>query len=146
MALTGDLFFVGDVGRADLAGVDATRGLAADLQESCSAKCSGTTRAADPPRGKRRGISPCRSQPDAVGYENIAGFLADGVAGRRRLRRHQRLRTLGADGISEGDEPAVGDVRELWVVRTGGVPGSITVPLGQPAMRVGVLDRSRRGR
>lgn len=34
MALTGDLLFVGDVGRPDLAGPEAAQGLAADLHES----------------------------------------------------------------------------------------------------------------
>ncbi len=34
MALTGDLLFVGDVGRPDLVGIEAARGLAGDLYES----------------------------------------------------------------------------------------------------------------
>lgn len=34
MALTGDLLFVGDVGRPDLVGIEAARGLAKDLHES----------------------------------------------------------------------------------------------------------------
>ncbi len=34
MALTGDLLFVGDVGRPDLVGLEAARGMAADLYES----------------------------------------------------------------------------------------------------------------
>ena len=51
---------------------------------------------------------------------------------------HQLLQTC-----SNGDCPAVVDVREPWEYRQGHVPGAVLIPLGQLSSRLSELDPER---
>lgn len=87
-----------------------------------------------------------------VGYENVVGHLAASLdaweamglpvtSGDIRDIEPAELNTLLQS--SNGDRPAVLDVREPWEYRNGHVPEAVHIPLGELAMRVGELDPTR---
>jgi hydroxyacylglutathione hydrolase len=84
-----------------------------------------------------------------VGVENVAGYLADGVAGWIRSGLDlEYIPQITAQDLVELQEQergwiAVLDVREAGEVSGGAIEGSIRIPLGQLQSRLGELDRSR---
>ncbi|NWG15641.1 MAG: MBL fold metallo-hydrolase [Chloroflexi bacterium] len=84
-----------------------------------------------------------------VGYDNIAGYLADGLAtwkamglpvtaGDVRDIEPLELNDLLQNG--NGSRPVVIDVRETWEYAQGHVPGALLIPLGDLSRRVDELD------
>ena len=45
--------------------------------------------------------------------------------------------------LSEGNPPALIDIRETWELETGLIAGSVHIPMGEVADRLGELDRGR---
>jgi hydroxyacylglutathione hydrolase len=85
-----------------------------------------------------------------VGYENVIGYLSEGLdvwermglpiaAGDVKDIEPQELHQL-MQSCSNGDCPAIVDVREPWEYQQGHVPGAILMPLGQLAGRISELD------
>jgi len=84
-----------------------------------------------------------------VGYENVVGYLAEGLDVWERMRL-----PIAAGDIKDiepnelhnilehcsGDCPIVVDVREPWEYRQGHVPGALLMPLGQLSMSLSELD------
>jgi len=83
-----------------------------------------------------------------VGVENVAGYLADGVAGWIRSGLElEYIPQITVQDLVELQEQergriAVLDVREPGEVSGGAIEGSIRIPLGQLQSRLGELDRS----
>lgn len=85
-----------------------------------------------------------------VGYENVAGYLAGGMAAWETAglpvasgdveditpEDLQAMRT-------NGNRPVILDVREPWEYAQGHIPGALLIPLGQLAVRLGELDPTR---
>jgi glyoxylase-like metal-dependent hydrolase (beta-lactamase superfamily II) len=84
-----------------------------------------------------------------VGIENIAGYLAEGLAG--WFQQDQELDYIPQLAVQDfaelrAEEPAqlrVLDIREPGEVAAGAIPGSINIPLAVLARRVGELDRDK---
>jgi rhodanese-related sulfurtransferase len=87
-----------------------------------------------------------------VGYENVAGYLAEGLDAWERMGlpltagdvkdiEPAELNTLLQ--CRDDTSPVVVDVREPWEYQQGHVPGAVLIPLGQLASRVGELDSGR---
>lgn len=85
-----------------------------------------------------------------VGYENVIGYLAEGLDVWERMRlplaagdvkdiEPKELQTL----LRADERLVVVDVREPWEFRQGHVPGAILMPLGQLASRAAELDVER---
>ena len=87
-----------------------------------------------------------------VGYENVSGYLVDGIAGWVAAG----LQVVSGDiediapidlqtllRSDNGERPVVVDVREPWEYAQGHVPGAVLVPLGELGRRAGELDTSR---
>jgi hydroxyacylglutathione hydrolase len=84
-----------------------------------------------------------------VGYEQVAGYLAEGMAGWEAAGLP--VTSGGVEDItvaelnamlSNGNNMVVVDVRELWEYRQGHVPGARLLPLGDLATRVVELDHA----
>ncbi len=84
-----------------------------------------------------------------VGMENVIGYLEDGVSGWTNAGYAlnsipqigvQDLAAMLADQVTR---PCVIDVREPLEISQGAIAGSISIPLGQLAVRSGDLDRQR---
>ena len=88
-----------------------------------------------------------------VGYDNVVGYLSEGldvwekmglpltagdIKDMEPVELHQILQTC-----TNGDCPAVVDVREPWEYKQGHVPGAMLIPLGQLSARVNELDPER---
>lgn len=85
-----------------------------------------------------------------VGYNDVVGYLAEGIQGWRAagLQVVQGdIEDITPEGLhamlSNGDRPAVVDVREPWEYAMGHVPGAISIPLGQLAGRLGELEPAK---
>jgi glyoxylase-like metal-dependent hydrolase (beta-lactamase superfamily II)/rhodanese-related sulfurtransferase len=84
-----------------------------------------------------------------VGVENVAGYLAGGVAGWIRSGLElEYIPQITAQDLAELQEEekgriAVLDVREPGEVSGGAIEGSVRIPLGQLQSRLGELDRGK---
>jgi glyoxylase-like metal-dependent hydrolase (beta-lactamase superfamily II)/rhodanese-related sulfurtransferase len=84
-----------------------------------------------------------------VGVENVAGYLADGVAGwikdgfELEYIPQLTVQDLHALREQDGDRIAVLDVREPAEVTAGAVEKSIRIPLGELESRTAELDREK---
>lgn len=84
-----------------------------------------------------------------VGIENLAGYLADGIAG--WIQNGFELDYIPQITVQEFDELrnrepdriAVLDVREPGEVAGGGIANSVSIPLGKLESRLGELDRTK---
>jgi len=85
-----------------------------------------------------------------VGYDNVLGYLAEGLdvwekmglpvtAGDIKDVEPAELHRI-LQNCTDGDCPAIVDVREPWEFRQGHVPGARLIPLGQLSSRVKELD------
>jgi hydroxyacylglutathione hydrolase len=82
-----------------------------------------------------------------VGFENVAGYLVDGIQEWERLGLPvtsgdvQDIRAAELHEMVEQDgELTVLDVREPWEFQTGHIPGAVLMPLGQVSKRYSELD------
>lgn len=84
-----------------------------------------------------------------VGYENIVGYLAEGLDVWEKMGlpvASGDIKDIGPLELNDllingnGNRPVVVDVREPWEYQQGHVPGSLLMPLGQLSMRMGELD------
>lgn len=84
-----------------------------------------------------------------VGYENVVGYLAEGLDVWERMRLPiasgdiQDIEPHDLQKILEhcsADCPIVVDVREPWEYRQGHVPGAVLMPLGQLSTRLSELN------
>ena len=85
-----------------------------------------------------------------VGYENIAGYLAEDLDMWEALglpTESGDIRQLDTNelqaALNDGDKPALIDVREPWEYRNGHVPGARLIPMGELPKRVGELDAAQ---
>ena len=84
-----------------------------------------------------------------VGIENVAGYLADGVAGwiQNGFELHYIPQITVQDFVElrseERDRIAVLDVREPGEVASGAIEGSVRIPLGKLEARVAELGREK---
>ena len=84
-----------------------------------------------------------------VGVENLAGYLADGVAGwiKNGFELEYIPQITVQDFVAlrdqEPDRIAVLDVREPGEVSGGAIENSIWIPLGKLQARAGELDREK---
>jgi hydroxyacylglutathione hydrolase len=84
-----------------------------------------------------------------VGYDNVLGYLAEGMDGWERMRLpiaagdikdikpHELQKILEN---CDADCPTVVDVREAWEYQQGHVPGALLMPLGQLSTRIKELN------
>ena len=84
-----------------------------------------------------------------VGYDNIIGYLAEGLDAWQRMglpltagdvRDLEPVELQRMLQSSSEESPTVVDVREPWEYKQGHVPGAILIPLGQLSSRLGELD------
>ena len=82
-----------------------------------------------------------------VGYDNVIGYLADGIRGWEALGLPitsgdvEDIRPADLESMLVSEEPPVIlDVREPWEYQMGHVSGAVLIPLGQLAGRVAELD------
>lgn len=84
-----------------------------------------------------------------VGYENVVGYLAEGLDVWERMRLPiasgdiKDIEPNELQNILEhcsGDCPIVVDVREPWEYQQGHVPGAVLMPLGQLSKRIRELN------
>jgi hydroxyacylglutathione hydrolase len=84
-----------------------------------------------------------------VGYENVVGYLAEGLDIWERMRLPiaagdiKDIEPNELQNILEhcnGDCPIVVDVREPWEYQQGHVPGAVLMPLGQLSKRIRELN------
>ena len=84
-----------------------------------------------------------------VGMENIIGYLEDGVSGWTNAGYTLNsipqigVQDLAAMLADQATRPCVVDVREPLEISQGAIANSISIPLGQLAVRSGDLDRER---
>ena len=88
-----------------------------------------------------------------VGYDNVLGYLSEGLdvwakmglpitSGDIKDVEPNELHQI-MQSCSNGDCPAIVDVREPWEFKQGHVPGALLIPLGQLSARVSELDPER---
>ena len=82
-----------------------------------------------------------------VGYENVVGYLEDGLRGWEAMGlpvtsgdvEDVQPRDLQAM-LKDGSRPLIVDVREPWEYQMGHVSGAKLIPLGELSQRVSELD------